>query len=127
MDLTATDKATENDKERGLVQWAEAFNAGDWDTLEKIDRPGIKEAVKTMETIMSDPVQRQIVWDRHLALMDYNSGLIGAKEEGFDEGRREGILETTKENARRMKAKGYPSEDIAEITGLSVAETEALV
>ena len=29
MDLTATDKATENDKERGLVQWAEAFNAGD--------------------------------------------------------------------------------------------------
>jgi predicted transposase/invertase (TIGR01784 family) len=63
--------------------------------------------------------------------MDYNSGLIGAKEEGFDEGRREGrkegILETTKENARRMKAKGYPSEDIAEITGLSVAEIEALV
>ena len=131
MDLTATDEATEDDKKRGLVQWAKAFNAGDWDALEKIDRPGIKEAVKTMETIMSDPVQRQIVWDRHLALMDYNSGLIGAKEEGFDEGRREGrkegILETTKENARRMKAKGYPSEDIAEITGLSVAEIEALV
>ena len=60
MDLTATDK--ENDKKRGLVQWAEVFNAGDWDTLEKIDRPGIKEAVKTMEAITSNPVQRQIVW-----------------------------------------------------------------
>ena len=36
-------------------------------------------------------------------------------------------LEEKKENARRMKAKGYPGEDIAEITGLSVAEIEALV
>ena len=50
-----------------------------------------------------------------------------ARLEGKLEGEREGRLETTKENARRMKAKGYPGEDIAEITGLSVAEIEALV
>lgn len=30
------------------------------------------------------------------------------------------------ESARRMKAKGYPVEDIAEITGLTAEEIEAL-
>ena len=84
LDLTAVSKATEDDKERGLVQWAEAFNAGDWETIRKIERPGIKEAVKTMEGIMANPTQRDLVWNRHLALMDYNSELIRAREEGRD-------------------------------------------
>ena len=36
-------------------------------------------------------------------------------------------LEEKRENAKRMKTKGYASEDIAEITGLSVAEIDELV
>jgi hypothetical protein len=36
-------------------------------------------------------------------------------------------LEAAKETAMRMKAKGYPNEDIAEITVLSVVDIEALV
>ncbi len=51
---------------------------------------------------------------------------LEGEREGRREGRREGKLEATKENARRMKAKGYPSADIAEITGLSVADIEKL-
>ena len=42
--------------------------------------------------------------------------------EGLAEGRAEGIEQVKLDTARRMKAKGYPVEDIAEITGLT-AET----
>ena len=64
MDLTAIDKATDYARKQGLVQWAEAFNVQDWEAIEKIDRPGIKEAVKTMETIMANPLQGQLSLDR---------------------------------------------------------------
>ena len=49
-------------------------------------------------------------------------GLAKGRTEGRAEGREEGILET----ARKMKAKGYATEVIAEITGLSADEIEAL-
>ena len=39
-------------------------------------------------------------------------------QEGREEGRQEGILEQKYEDARKMLAKGYPVEDIVEITGL---------
>ena len=56
------------------------------------------------------------------------------KEEGFEEGRAEGRAEglaegeqrTRLENARKMKNKGYPLADIADITGLPMKEIEGL-
>ena len=47
-------------------------------------------------------------------------------EGGYDKGRTEGIEEANRENARKMKAKGYKADDIAEITGLPVSEIDAL-
>ena len=47
-------------------------------------------------------------------------GLEEGRKKGLEEGRQEGLEEGRKENALRMKQKGYPLEDIAEITGLSV-------
>ena len=49
-------------------------------------------------------------------------GLAEGLAKGLAKGRAEGIEEAKRENALRMKAKGYPVEDIAEITGLD-AET----
>ena len=37
-----------------------------------------------------------------------------------------GIAKAKEETARKMKSKGYPSDDIAEITGLTVEEIERL-
>jgi predicted transposase/invertase (TIGR01784 family) len=48
------------------------------------------------------------------------------KREGIEEGKREGIQEARKENALRMIRKGYPLEEIQEITGLSSAVLEEL-
>lgn len=43
-----------------------------------------------------------------------------------DEGKAEGLAEANLENARKMKRKGFSVEDIVEITGLSIAEINAL-
>ena len=57
-------------------------------------------------------------------------GLEEGLEEGRKEGRKEGLEEGRKAtniyNARKMEAKGYPIEDIAEITGLSIQEVATL-
>ena len=49
-----------------------------------------------------------------------------AREEGLKEGRHEGRHEEKYENARKMKQRGYPVEEIQEITGLSPETIEGL-
>lgn len=60
----------------------------------------------------------------------HEKGLKEGREVGIKEGRevgiKEGIKEANVENARKMKAKGYPIEDIADITGLSIEKIVAL-
>lgn len=86
MDLKAIAEASEEERNRGLVEWAEAFNARDWNQLQKINNPGVKEAAKEMEAVMSSPEKRQFVWNRRLAQLDYNSQIDSARDEGKTEG-----------------------------------------
>ena len=57
-------------------------------------------------------------------------GRAEGREEGRAEGREEGLAEGEAkghvEDARKMKAKGYAAEDIADITGLSIEEIARL-
>ena len=55
-----------------------------------------------------------------------NKGLAQGRAEGRAEGFAEGEAKANRENARRMKTKGYPLKDIAEVTGLSPEEVERL-
>ena len=48
-------------------------------------------------------------------------------EKGFKQGIEQGISQNQEENARCMLKKGYPLEDIAEITGLSLESIHSLV
>ena len=82
MDLKAIADASEEDRKRGLVAWAEAFSARDWEQLWKIDNPGVKEAAKQMQTAMSNQQQRQFIWSRRLAQMDHDSQMASAMAEG---------------------------------------------
>ena len=130
LDLTAVDLATETDQTNGLVEWAKAFNAKNWDAVNQIERKGIREAANTMEVIMATPSQRQKIWERKLALMDYNTEIYSAREEGKAEGRAEGKAEGRDEEkiriARSMKQDGDSDEKIARITGMSLKEIAAL-
>jgi len=66
------------------------------------------------------------------ALIDgsFNKGRAEGRAEGeaigLEKGKEVGKLEEKIENARKMKAKGFPVEDIADITGLSISEIGSL-
>ena len=50
----------------------------------------------------------------------YSRGLERGKKEGLRDGMAKGREETNLENARRMKAKGFAPQDIADITGIAI-------
>ena len=85
----------------------------------------------------------RVIYDRYL--MDraiLRNTVDGARDEGKYEGMKEGVQQGLQrglqqglqqgaqqeklENARKMKAKGYAIEDIAEITGLTQEQVEQL-
>ena len=70
-------------REDGLVDWANAFSAKDWDAVKKFENSGVKEAQQTMEAIMSSPEQRQMIWNRRKALLDYKSEMEDAETGGM--------------------------------------------
>ncbi|MBR1710243.1 MAG: Rpn family recombination-promoting nuclease/putative transposase [Clostridia bacterium] len=93
MNLKAISKATDEDRRRGLVQWAEAFTAKNWEQIKKIKNSGIQEAVKQMQAVLGNPQQRQMIWSRKLAQMDHDSQIESARTEGIAIGKSEGITE----------------------------------
>jgi predicted transposase/invertase (TIGR01784 family) len=90
MDLRQIGAATEAQKEQGLVEWANAFNAKSWDEVEKIQNSGVKEAVNTMQVIMANPKERDMIRRREDALNDWVTQINAAKREGREEGKEEG-------------------------------------
>ena len=79
-----------------------------------------------MEVIMATPSQRQKIWERKLALMDYNTEIYSAREEGKAEGRAEGRDEEKIRIARSMKQDGDSDEKIARITGMNLKDIAEL-
>ena len=66
-------------------------------------------------------------WDNYSIMTTaLNKGLRQGRAEGRAEGLAEGEAKANRENARRMKVKGYAIHDIAEVTGLSEEEIERL-
>ncbi len=58
--------------------------------------------------------------------LKYYRDLNNSIDTAFDEGKIEGEIEGKIETAKKMKRKGYPIDDIADVTGLSTIEIEAL-
>ncbi len=119
MDLTQIGIATEDQKKQGLVEWAMAFKAGSWEELNNITNHSIKEAVKTMKLIMSDPTEKEKIRMREDARRDEITQLEAAKRIGKEEGIEEGIEKNKRDNARRMKEDGVDVTLISKYTGLT--------
>lgn len=82
----------------------------------------IQSAYNTLQVISQDEEKRIEYEAREKALRDYSQGMFEARESGREEGRKE-----EKENtAKNMRAMGLPSDMIAQITGLSIAQIESL-
>ncbi len=70
--------------------------------------------------------ERSEYWDSLKNFRDLYSVISTAESKGRKKGREEGREEERIKNAVRMKQKGYPLEDIVEITGLSIEEIREL-
>jgi predicted transposase/invertase (TIGR01784 family) len=64
--------------------------------------------------------------DKWLERRVYDKTQLGALKHGIAEGRAEGRAEGILEIAKKMKAKGQPTDFIADITGLTIEEIEKL-
>ena len=118
MDLTQIDKATEEQKAQELVEWAKAFRADSWNEVNQIQNSAVKEAAKTMQLIMTDPREREIIRMRQAAQNDW----ITMRNSERKEGRKEAKLEM----ARELKREGVDTAIIARTSGLSLSEIAQL-
>lgn len=97
---------------------------------ELLEAPEIKKAVHALEESAFTEAQLsgyEKFWDMvSVQKTLYNSGERKGRAEGLAEGRAEGRLAQARENARRMKARGFAESDICDITGLSPEEVARL-
>ena len=89
---------------------------------ELIENPYIEKAVSLMaETAMTE--EERYAYEKNLDSISIEKTLVNAT---LEKGKAEGKTEEKIEIAQRMKAKGYPIEDIAEMTKLSHEQIEKL-
>ena len=82
----------------------------------------VEESAYTREQLMGyDLFWDQVRLDKNLASEPERRYQAGLKE-----GKEEGVEETKRDTARKMKVKGFSVDDIAEITGLTAEEINAL-
>ena len=94
----------------------------------------IQKAKKELDYLSSDYETVRLAELREKAIMDYNSGIEGAREEGIKHGREDGIKHGREEGefkkaieiAKKMLSRGSSIEDIVDITGLAVEEIQRL-
>ena len=56
--------------------------------MSKLDNPEVKKAMKLVEEVLSDPVEREILDAREMARLNYNSEMDYMREKGLNEGRK---------------------------------------
>jgi len=77
----------------------------------------------SMEELEKFPTKERKEYEERLKIY---RDLKNSMDTSFNKGRMEGKAETNLENARKMKAKGFPIKDIADITGLPEEAIEQL-
>lgn len=86
----------------------------------------IRKVFNYIERSSITPLERAKMFDEYNRELLYEDkrteGIKEGREDGIKEGREEGIKEGERKTAGTMKKKGYPIEEISELTGLSVDE-----
>ena len=91
---------------------------------EKNDK--VKKAVENYEVLTGDEEVKRLSEIRLMSNLEEKSALHCAREEGREEGKKHGEKQKQKEIAQKLKEQKMPIKQIAEITGLSEKEIEAL-
>ena len=115
-----------------LDQWIYFLNTGE--IPEDASAPGLPEAREKLKLAQMSKAELEAYYKHLDNVVILRDNIITARGEGHLEGLAEGRAEGRAEgesaervrNARKMKEKDFPVTDIAEITGLSTEEIEAL-
>ena len=71
--------------------------------MSKLDNPEVKKAMKLVEEVLSDPVEREILDAREMARLNYNSEMDYMREKGLNEGRKKRDRRTDEKNGRKER------------------------
>lgn len=106
-----------------LEQWLWLI-AGREEKLEmaKKENKEIKKAMEIIDEMSMDEKEWELYQSRKMAIMDYNTGIYEAKEEGLKEGERKKQIEIAKE----LLKLGMNIEDIQKATKLTIEEIKKL-
>lgn len=127
IELPKFNKAHKNYNDK-LHKWLMFLaNPGGKEIEELVKSDGeIKEAMDILYEISGDKESIMLANMREKALMDEQSRLKGAKEEGIQEGIKEGSNEKAILIAKKMLKKGKSIEEVSELTELSIEEVKKL-
>lgn len=107
-----------------LDQWIYFLNTGE--IPEDASAPGLPEAREKLKLAQMSKAELEAYYKHLDNVVILRDNIITARGEGHLEGLAEGRMEERLQNAQKMKEKGFPITDIAEITGLSTEEIERL-
>ena len=129
-------KLPENDDGSKLWQWLKLLMLREENEMEEIAKENIamKDVIVTLREMSSDEAERRLAEAREKEERDrrgaYISGEIAGEARGIEIGEARGIeigeMRAKQENARQMKNRGYSTNEISDITGLSSEEIDNL-
>ena len=136
IELPKIRKGKADGKEEKLLEWLSFLeNPESKEVTGYMERnENIKQAKEKLNTLSADEELRILAELREKAIRDekslkegyYEEGLKEGIKEGHVKGMEEGLVQKNKENAKKMKERGYTIEEIIEITNLSKEEIEKL-
>ncbi len=111
-----------------LESWVEFLKEPSAEVVEMLSKkvPEIIEAFEVLKVVSSNEETRRDAEIRIKAMSDKASSLAGAKEEGREEGLKEGEYQKSLSVARVSLENGLPLDIVAKITGLELSIIERL-
>ena len=129
-----------NGKDKKLLEWLSFLeNPESKEVTGYMEKnKNMKQAKEKLNTLSADEEMRILAELREKAILDERSLKNGSYDEGHEkglkeghakgraEGLAEGLIQKNRENAKKMKERGYKIEEIMEITNLTRQEIEQI-
>lgn len=128
IELPKIEKGEVKGKDKKLKEWLSFLeNPESKEVLGYMEKnENMKKAKERLNRMSEDEEMRILAELREKGIRDEQSAKENYYNEGLIEGITKGVEQNNKENAKKMKEKGYNINDIMEITNLTKEEIEEL-
>ena len=111
-----------------ILAWAKFINAERKEEFEMLAGRNeyLEAAYSQLQVISQDENKRMEYEARQKAIRDYNEGMLESHEKGLKEGLEQGERKRSFDIAKKLLAKSFSLNEIADITGLTVEQIQHL-